>query len=59
MIMVFIGDLKFEKVKGLLDTDKKVQEARERLEKSTEETFRRLDNAKMASWEGAHKVLLD
>jgi len=57
--MVFIGNLKFEKVKGLLDTDKKVQEARERLERSTEETFRKLDNAKMASWEGAHKVLLD
>ena len=57
--MVFIGDLKFEKVEGFLDTDQKVQEAREILERNTEETFRRLDSAKMASWEGAHRILLD
>jgi hypothetical protein len=57
--MVFIGDLKFKKKKGLLDTDKKVSEARDILEKRTEEAFKRLDTAKMASWEGSHRILLD
>lgn len=59
MNMVFIGNLKFEKKKGLLDTEKKVREAREILVKSTEDTFKKLDSAKMASWEGAHSILLD
>jgi hypothetical protein len=59
MNMVFIGKLKFEKKQGFLDTEEKVREAREILVKSTEDTFRKLDNAKMASWEGAHSILLD
>lgn len=57
--MVFIGNLKFEKKQGLLDTEEKVREAREILVKSTEDTFKKLDSAKMASWEGAHSILLD
>lgn len=57
--MVFIGNLKFVKKQGLLDTEEKVREAREILVKSTEDTFIKLDNAKMASWGGAHSILLD
>lgn len=57
--MVFINEMKFEKVEGLLDTEEKVKEARTALERSTQTMFKELEKAKMASWEGAHRILLD
>ena len=57
--MVFINEMKFEKVAGLLDTEEKVKEARTTLERSTQTMFKELEKAKMASWEGAHRILLD
>lgn len=57
--MVFINEMKFEKVVGLLDTEEKVKEARTTLERSTQTMFKELEKAKMASWEGAHRILLD
>lgn len=57
--MVFINEMKFEKVEGLLDTEEKVKEARTTLESSTQTMFKELERAKMASWEGAHRILLD
>lgn len=57
--MEFISALKFEKVEGLLDTEDKVKDARETLERNTEDTFKQLECAKMSSWEHAHRVFLD
>ena len=57
--MVFINEMKFEKLEGFLDTEDKVKEARATLEHSTKTTFKELEKAKMASWEGAHRMLLD
>ena len=37
-------------VKGILDTPKKVREARKRLEEATEEDFKRYDEAKRNAW---------
>ena len=54
--MEFIDGLKFERVDGVLDSKERVQKTREDLEKSTEEAFRNLDNAKMTSWENAHNI---
>jgi len=57
--MVFINKMKFEKVEGLLDTEEKVREARANLERSTKTMFKELGKAKMASWDKAHRILLD
>jgi hydroxymethylglutaryl-CoA reductase len=57
--MVFINELKFEKIEGLLDTEEKVKEARETLERSTVASFKELEKAKMASWDGAQRIFLD
>lgn len=57
--MVFINEMKFEKLEGFLDTEQKVKEARATLEYTTKTTFKELEQAKMASWEGAHRILLD
>ncbi len=57
--MEFISALNFEKVEGLLDTEEKVREARETLERNTEDTFKQLESAKMSSWEHAHRIFLD
>lgn len=57
--MVFISDLKFEKIEGLLDTEESVKEAREALERSTEKAFKEFDNAKMAALESAQRIFLD
>jgi hypothetical protein len=57
--MEFICGLKTGIIAGLLDTDEKVREARIQLEKSTEKRFKELEQAKMASWEGARQVFLD
>lgn len=57
--MVFINDMKFEKIEGFLDTEEKVKEARATLERSTKTTFKELEKAKMGSWEGAHRIFLD
>ena len=59
MNMVFINEMKFEKLEGFLDTEDKVREARATLEHTTKTTFKELEKAKMASWEGAHRILLD
>ncbi|MFZ3208747.1 MAG: hypothetical protein WA140_07910 [Geobacteraceae bacterium] len=57
--MKFINELRFDKIDGLLDTEEKVKEARAALERSTEATFKKLEKAKMASWDGAHRIFLD
>ena len=57
--MEFICGLKVGPIDGILDTDEKVKEARRVLEESTEASFKRLEEAKMASWEGARQVFLD
>ena len=57
--MVFINEMKFEKLEGFLDTEDKVREARATLEHTTKTTFEELKKAKMASWEDAHRILLD
>jgi hypothetical protein len=57
--MVFINELKSGQIEGFLDTEEKLKEAREALEKHTEEAFRQLDSAKMSSWEHAHSIFLD
>jgi hypothetical protein len=57
--MKFICGLETGQIEGLLDTDEKVRDAREELEKSTEAVFKELEQAKMASWEGARDIFLD
>jgi hypothetical protein len=57
--MDFICGLKAGTIDGFLDTDEKVKEARTLLEESTEKTFKKLEQAKMASWEGARQIFLD
>ncbi|MDO9079717.1 MAG: hypothetical protein Q7U44_02885 [Desulfuromonadales bacterium] len=57
--MDFICGLKTGVIKGVLDTDQKVREARTILEESTESIFKELEQAKMASWEGSRQIFLD
>lgn len=54
--MEFINEQEFIKLEGFLDSKEKVRAVREALTVGTEEAFKRLDNAKLSSWEDAHRV---
>ena len=54
--MNFIEEQEFDKREGFLDSKQEVRAAREALNKSTEEAFKQLDNAKLSSWEGSHRI---
>jgi hypothetical protein len=54
--MEFISEQEFKKLEGFLDSKEKVRAVREALTVGTKEAFKRLDNAKLSSWEDAHRL---
>lgn len=56
--MKFINVPELKRAEGILDTQERVQEAREALERSTEESYKKLENAKTSSWDQAHRIFV-
>lgn len=56
--MISLANLKLKKIKGCLDTKKEIQEARKKLEESTEKNLNRHQKSKFQAWARSRFLVL-